>query len=53
MDLIELNPHATVFIFLKPVPANKMQLFIHDTAPYINVHPRLDSRIGPKFSDHW
>ena len=36
-------------IFLTPVPANKMQLFIHNTMPYI--HPRLDSRIGQRFYD--
>ena len=32
-----------------PVLANKLQLFIHNTTPYI--HPRLDSRIGLRFSN--
>ena len=43
MELIGLNPHAPELIFLSPVPASKMELFIHSTtrnAPY--VHARLD-----------
>ena len=42
------EPNVTVLNFLTPVPANKMQLFIHGTMPYI--HPRNDSRIGSRFS---
>ena len=41
--LIELNPHATELIFHTPVPANKMELLVHNTtsnAPYI--HPSHD-----------
>ena len=44
MVLTGLIPHATELIFLSPVPANKMELFVHSTTchgPYI--HPRLDS----------
>ena len=46
-----VEPTCYGLFFLTPVPANKMQLFIHITTPYI--HQRLDSesRIGPKFSD--
>ena len=44
-----LNRHATLLFFVTPVLANKMQLFIHCSTPYI--HPRLDSRIGLRFSD--
>ena len=51
MDLIGLNPDGTVQFSLTPVPANKMELFILSTSPYM--HPRLDSRIEPKFSDWW
>ena len=36
-------------IFLLSVPANQMQLFIHGSTP--NIHPRLDLRIQPEFSD--
>ena len=38
------------YFFLTPVPANKMELFIHSATPCI--HSRLDSRIEPKFSDY-
>ena len=43
MDFNRAEPHAAEHIFLMPVPANKMKLFIHNTtgnAPY--VHQRLD-----------
>ena len=41
--LIRLNPHATELIFLTPVLANKMELFVHSTMPNVTyVHPRLD-----------
>ena len=43
MDLIGLNPDGTVQFSLTPVPANKMELFILSTSPYM--HPRLDSRM--------
>ena len=33
------DPYFYSTIFLKPFPANKMQLFIHSTVPFL--HPRL------------
>ena len=42
---IELNPHAIELMLL----LTKYSFFIHTATPYI--HPRLDSRIGPRFSD--
>ena len=42
---IELNPHAIELMFL----LTKCSFFMHNTTPYM--HPRLDSRIGPRFSD--
>ena len=47
----ELNPHATELLFLTPVLANKIQLFIHNSTFYIGLHPILHFRIGPRFSD--
>ena len=45
-----LNPHATVPIFfLHQLRLLRCSFFIHSTTPYI--HPRLDSRIEPTFSD--
>ena len=46
MILIGWNPHATELLFLTPVPANKMEFYVHTCsstrmAPYI--HPRFDS----------
>ena len=34
--LTGLNPHATELICLTPVLANKIEIFIHSTTPYIH-----------------
>ena len=46
MILIGLNLHATELILLTPVPAYKMEFFVHTCITTHNapcVHPRLDS----------
>ena len=44
-----LNPYATLPYSLRQVWLIKCSFFIHSTTPYI--HPWLDSRIEPKFSN--
>ena len=44
MSLIELTPLVTELVFHTPVPANKIEFFVHSTthdSPYI--HPSHDS----------
>ena len=37
----------SVLFFHTQVPANKMQIFIHSTTPYI--HPRLELELSQRF----
>ena len=47
MDSNRTGPHILQYFFHMPVLANKMEVFLYSTTPYI--HLRLDSRIEPSF----